>query len=352
MPACTALSAASFNGNLENVQVLLEYNAAVTPGALIASARSRCQDIFDYLLAHVESRETLDNALLSCTNEATGVAVRMFLEAGIGLNKVSMALSSAVEYGCTENARILLQYGADPTHMHNLPLRKAAGYGNVEMVRVLLEAGAYVNGTERTRMVWEEHHFDRCTRDVYGLPLVRAIAIGRYEVAKLLIEWEADVCWQESYALYAAVKCDEYYLYQWDSNRSLKQQVSEKRLRLLRLLVDAGARVDSFGGTRALAAAAESPTPDKRIIRFLLEQQADLATARRKSCKAFEALSDESLVAMRIGYKRKDKLTPPKASTKSTTKSTTKKSTIRSTTDPTQSAPAARKKSASKKRSR
>ncbi|KAI8818910.1 ankyrin repeat-containing domain protein [Fimicolochytrium jonesii] len=292
MPECTALSAAAFNGNITNVNILLEWGATVTPRALIAAARSRAKEIFHTLLPYVPITPQLDDSLLAVTNETTGEAVQLFLAAGIGHTTVSAALLAAIDYGSTANVRILLQNGADASHNHNLPLRQAVRYGNIDIVCLLIEYGADVNGTERTRRKWSEADYTHLIRTPCGPPLVRAVACGRYDIAQLLLEHGADPRWQNDYTLLCAVRCD------WPTffNTHSKSQTTNRRLKLIKLLVDNGARCTGVGGVRALVAAVEAPDRgevQRKVVRYLVECGADVREARKKGGRVAEVLGRE-----------------------------------------------------------
>jgi len=203
--ARTLLHSPAWYGDLEMVQILLDYKVDVntqmddgwTP--LHEASNSTCSirihnvvqslpDTIQLLLEHGADVNmwTLDNStpLHRAARSGSVEIVRMLLEHGANLgaknNEGKIPLHEAARNGEDEVVRVLLEHGANVGAKDNrgkTPLRKAAGNGMDEVVRVLLEHGANV-GTE----------------DEEGLtPLHKAAQYGMYKVVRVLLEHGADV---------------------------------------------------------------------------------------------------------------------------------------------------------------
>ena len=229
----TLLHSPAWCGDLEMVQVLLEYKVDVnarndggsTPlhdasydacKVIIHNEAGSLPDTIQLLLEHGAdvNMRALDNStpLHNAMRYARVEVVRMLLEHGANVgakdNQGQTPLHKAAEHRRVEIVRMLLEHGANTDAKDNVcrtPLHKAAKYGGVEIVRMLLEHGANTDAkdnecrtplhkaveygwVEIVRMLLE-HGANTDTKDNEGrTPLHKAARHGEDEVVRVLLE--------------------------------------------------------------------------------------------------------------------------------------------------------------------
>lgn len=236
----TALEAAAFNGNMDNLELLLDRGANVNGGGVTA------------LRAAAESHQE--------------AAVRLLLDRGAETNTRRLYYNMLVaavsgDNGGSENiVRLLLDRGADINAGDGFSgnaLQNAVSSGNEDLLRLLLDKGADVNAC---RQYGGSSHYTLPFRN----PLYRAIK-DRKDIAlvKLLIDKRADV--------------NLRYTNNYDnkSYSAIAAAASVGSEDIVRLLLDRGANVnadcDYWGNT--LRAAAFSG--NESIVRLVLEKGAE-----------------------------------------------------------------------------
>jgi ankyrin repeat protein len=203
---CTPLNDAVLYGDLEMVQILLDYKAEVnarttrneTPIHRVSrGSRSGIHhhcDIARLLLErgadlNAEDEDGETPLHVAAQGKAVGV-VRVLLEHGANVgaedNRGRAPLHGAAENGMVEVVRVLLEHGAnvgvEDNQKGRTPLHRAVESGWVEVVRVLLEHGANVGA-----------------KDSKGkTPLHRAAEYGMVEVVRVLLEHGANVCAEDN----------------------------------------------------------------------------------------------------------------------------------------------------------
>eukprot|EP00439_Symbiodinium_sp_Y106_P045925 s3292_g5.t2 len=174
----TALTAASFLGNRQLVELLCQAKAALDAldmrgfSALQIAIRRDHADLVQLLLqsrANANLNGTRGTALLEAASHGRLTAAQLLLEAGaekdLGDSEGRSPLLEAASSGHGEVVKLLLQARANVDE------------GQLEVVRLLLHAEADVNASRS------------CDR----IPLVSAAARGFPEVARLLLEAAADL---------------------------------------------------------------------------------------------------------------------------------------------------------------
>jgi ankyrin repeat protein len=174
--AATPLIAASENGHLAAVEILLRHGAAVDIQATAGFIGSGTA----LLAAALHGRsEVVQRLLVAKANPNAAMAGRMGGET---------ALHKAAGGGHLEVARMLLRAGADPNaHTANsgmscrLPLNWAASGGHTNLIALLLQAGALIDG-----------HSAGSTH-MGPAPLMEAAVVGRVNAVQYLIRAGASV---------------------------------------------------------------------------------------------------------------------------------------------------------------
>ena len=236
----TPLHSAAYFGDLEMVQVLLEYKADV-------HAR-RVDGKTPLVFASEGFYQGVPNTAVSFSNVA-----RVLLERGADVNAQdghrSTALHSAARsarHGRVEAIHVLLEHGADVNaQMDNdtTPLHEAARDGTVEAIRALLEHGANVNARKN----------DDTT------PLHEAAGNGSAEAIRILLEHGADMNTKKN-----------------DDTTVLHEAARSGSVEAIRALVKLGADVNARKNddTTALHEGARSRSVE--AIRALVELGADV----------------------------------------------------------------------------
>ena len=199
----TPLGSAAYYGDLEMVQILLDYKADVnarnhfnwTPiHFLSCGSRSRIAhlnipqlwpDVARLLLEHgadVNARMNGGKTPLHWAGTVEVVLVLLEHGAIVGAedNGGRTPLHSAVTDGQVEVVRVLLELGANIGAVDSegrTPLHNATRYGNVEIVRMLLEHGTNVGAVDNEGRT----------------PLHNAAEDGRLEVVRVLLEHGANI---------------------------------------------------------------------------------------------------------------------------------------------------------------
>ena len=302
----TPLHSAARYGDLEMVQVLLDYKSDP-----IAQDEDNWTPIHD-----VASRYDYQDEFSDIPALRADVA-RLLLERGADLNAQnnngSTPLHTAAEYGRAEVVGVLLGHGAkacaEDTE-HRTPLHVAAvGYESVEVVRVLLEHDANTcaedserrtplhaaaqYGTVEVVRVLLEHGANACAEDSERrTPLHAAAKYERVENVRVLLEHGANACAEDSdlrtplhaAAQYGSVEVVRVLLEHGanacaeDSKRRTPLHVAAQydNVEVVRVLLEHGANAcaeDSERRTPLLFAAAGYGTVE--VVRVLLEHGAN-----------------------------------------------------------------------------
>ena len=193
----TPLSTALYFGQCEAAQFLLEKGA--NPGTRILEAPKLCwgdvtsvgdQQALEFLINNFELDYYAKRAAMggAASNNQTEI-LKYLISIGIDVNMeipqelkeigtITIAYSTPIiecaqsRKGTTECAKILFENGAKPIGEIDDPLRAAALSGNYEVAKLLIEYGAQVASTEVS----------------FNTPLADAISEGNLEFVKLLVE--------------------------------------------------------------------------------------------------------------------------------------------------------------------
>ncbi|RKK95322.1 hypothetical protein BFJ68_g14820 [Fusarium oxysporum] len=258
-----ALQAASYNGNREVVQLLLDKGADVNAqggeygNALQAASYNGNREVVQLLLDKGADVNTqggkYGNALQAVSSKGNRDVVQLLLDKGADVNawggQYGNALQAASYNGNREVIQLLLDKGADVNARggwHGNALQAALNEGHQEVVQLLLDKGADVNarGVE------------------YGNALQTASYKGNRDVVQLLLDKGADVSAQGgryANALQAA---------SFKGNRDVVQ-----------LLLDEGADVNTQGGEYGNALQAASYNGNREVVQLLLDKGADVNDA-------------------------------------------------------------------------
>ncbi|KAF5346315.1 hypothetical protein D9758_011486 [Tetrapyrgos nigripes] len=224
-----ALQAASYEGHLEIVKLLLEKGADVnTLGGFCG------------------------NALQAASYKGHSEIVKVLLERRADVNakggSSGNALQAASISGHTEVVRILLENGADinaQQEYYGNALQAASQYGHLEIVISLIEKGADVTAK---------------AGGYYGSALAAASSSGYLQVVKILLEKGADVNVQGG----------------WYGN-ALQAASSRGHMNIVEVLIENRADVNAEGGHYKSALIAASFEGYTKVVRALLERGADVS---------------------------------------------------------------------------
>jgi len=258
----TPLIAASINGKIETVTLLIENGADVnqdnnygnTP-LILASLRGHTETA-KLLIKNGAIVNKVNNhgntPLISASLKGHTETIKLLIENGADVNKddnnAHSLVITALKTGQTETAQLLIEKGADvsiPDNEGETPLAWALYEGHLELAKVLIEKGADVN-------------------DVYDYnddtPLLIALKEGHTELAKILIEKRADV--NESDA---------------EKNTPLIMVAREGNVELAKILIEKGADVNQankYGETPLFMALGHT-----KLAKILIEKGADVNQA-------------------------------------------------------------------------
>ncbi|KAI3571455.1 hypothetical protein IWW34DRAFT_838702 [Fusarium oxysporum f. sp. albedinis] len=258
-----ALQAASYNGNRDVVQLLLDKGADVSAqggrygNALQAASYNGNREVVQLLLDKGADVNTqggkYSNALQAVSSKGNRDVVQLLLDKGADVNawggQYGNALQAASYNGNRDVIQLLLDKGADVNARggwHGNALQAALNEGHQEVVQLLLDKGADVNarGVE------------------YGNALQTASYNGNRDIVQLLLDKGADVSAQGGRygnALQAA---------SFKGNREVVQ-----------LLLDKGADVNTQGGEYGNALQAASYNGNREVVQLLLDKGADVNDA-------------------------------------------------------------------------
>ncbi|RYC80815.1 hypothetical protein BFJ63_vAg16300 [Fusarium oxysporum f. sp. narcissi] len=272
-----ALQAASYNGNRDVVQLLLDKGADVSAqggrygNALQAASYNGNREVVQLLLDKGADVNTqggkYGNALQAVSSKGNRDVVQLLLDKGADVNawggQYGNALQAASYNGNRDVIQLLLDKGADVNARggwHGNALQAALNEGHQEVVQLLLDKGADVNarGVE------------------YGNALQTASYKGNRDIVQLLLDKGADVSAQGGRygnALQAA---------SFKGNRDVVQ-----------LLLDKGADVNTQGGEygNALQAALNEDEGHQEVVQLLLDKGADVSAQGGKYGNALQAAS-------------------------------------------------------------
>ncbi|KAH7207384.1 hypothetical protein DER44DRAFT_867319 [Fusarium oxysporum] len=248
-----ALQAASYNGNRDVVQLLLDKGADVSAqggrygNALQAASYNGNREVVQLLLDKGADVNTqggkYGNALQAVSSKGNRNVVQLLLDKGADVNawggQYGNALQAASYNGNRDVVQLLLDKGADVNARggwHGNALQAALNEGHQEVVQLLLDKGADVNarGVE------------------YGNALQTASYNGNRDIVQLLLDKGADVSAQGGRygnALQAA---------SFKGNRDVVQ-----------LLLDKGADVNTQGGEYGNALQAASYNGNREVVQLL-----------------------------------------------------------------------------------
>ncbi|KAJ7444183.1 ankyrin repeat domain-containing protein [Mycena latifolia] len=264
------LAAASKNGHEPVVQLLIKKGADVNAqgrqygNALQAASMDGHKSVVQLLIekgADVNAQGgDYGNALQAASNaghtsvvhllieQGANSVVQLLMEKGVDVNTQGRdygnALQAALENGHESVVQLLIEKGADVNaqggHFRNA-LQAASWNGHESVVRLLIEKGADVNAQG----------------GYYGNSLQAASAEGRLSVVQLLIEKGADVNAQGGYF-----------------GNALQPASEEGHESVVRLLIEKGADVNAQGGPYGNALQAASRNGHDSVVQLLIDHGA------------------------------------------------------------------------------
>ncbi|KAJ4078218.1 hypothetical protein NW760_015285 [Fusarium oxysporum] len=291
-----ALQAASFNGSLRVVQLLLDNGADVNGqggeyGNALQAASSRGHlEVVQLLLdngADVNSQGgEHGNALQVASSRGHLEAVQLLLDNGADVNGqgglYGNAVQTAIIHDHQEVVQLLLDNGADFNAegtwfgWHGNALPAASRNGNLRVVQLLLDNGADVNA--------EDYR--------YGNALQAALRNGNLEIVQLLLDKGADVNAEggkHGNALQVALSSGHLDIVQllldngadvnaedYRYGNALQAASLESDLEVVQLLLDKGADVNAQGGEHGNALQAASFNGNLEVVQLLLDKGADV----------------------------------------------------------------------------
>uniref|UniRef100_A0A0D2YEN9 NACHT domain-containing protein n=1 Tax=Fusarium oxysporum (strain Fo5176) TaxID=660025 RepID=A0A0D2YEN9_FUSOF len=317
-----ALQAASFNGNLRVVQLLLDKGADVNVeggkyGNALQAASSRGHlEVVQLLLdkgADVNAQGgEYGNALQAASHSGNLDVVQLLLDKGADVNAedgiYGNALPAASSRGHLEVVQLLLDKGADVNAQggeHGNALYAASLNGNLEVVQLLLDKGADVNAEG----------------GIYGNAVQVAVINDHQEVVQLLLDKGADVnaeggAWFGWYgnALPAALHNGNLEIVQllldngadvnaedYRYGNALQAALHNGNLEIVQLLLDKGADVNAQGGKHGNALQAALHNGNLEIVQLLLDKGADVNAQGGKHGNALQvALSSGRLEVVQL----------------------------------------------------
>ncbi|KAJ7263405.1 ankyrin repeat-containing domain protein [Mycena rebaudengoi] len=303
-----ALYHASWTGNAEFVQLLLEHGAEVNAGggedsALQSASKNGHEAIVKLLLEHGAAVNTQNreygSVLQAASRKGHEAIVKLLLEHGADVDargeKGLNALELASDMGHEAIVKLLLDHGAhvnaaDGEYRNALQL--ASNNGHEIVVKLLLEHGAVVNardgngwnaleiasdnGDKTVVELLLEHGADVNARDGNGWNALESASDNGHEtIVKLLLEHGADVDARDGNG--------------WNALESASHNGHET---IVKLLLEHGADVDARGekGPNALELASEMG--HEAIVKLLLEHGADVNARGEKGPNALELASE------------------------------------------------------------
>ncbi|KAJ7444216.1 ankyrin repeat domain-containing protein [Mycena latifolia] len=282
-----ALCAASSNGHIHLVQLLIDAGAAINSNdvhygnALYAASLNGHNSVAQLLIeqgADVNAQGgRYENALQAASKNGNESVVKLLIEKGADVNAqggyYGNSLQAASADGHQSVVQLLLEKGADVNAQggdHGNALQAASLNGHESVVQLLIEKGAGVNAQG----------------GVYGNALQAASRNGHESVVRLLIENGVDVNAQGGHfgnALQAA---------SFNGTGSVVQ-----------LLIEKGADVNAQGGAYGNALQAASVHGHESVVQLLIEKGADVNAQGGHYGNALQAASqngNESVVQLLI----------------------------------------------------
>ncbi|KAF5268142.1 hypothetical protein FOXYS1_962, partial [Fusarium oxysporum] len=257
-----ALQAASYQGYLEIVQLLLDEGADINAqggkygNALQAASYEGNLEVVQLLLdegAYINARGgEYGNALRAASYKGNLEVVQLLLDKGASIytegDRYGSALQAASCEGYLEIVQLLLDKGADVDAEggeYGNALQAASYEGNREVVQLLLDKGAdiYAQGGE------------------YGNALQAASHGGNLEVVQLLLDKGASI-----------------YTEGGRYGNALQAASCEGYLEIVQLLLDKGVDINTEGGRYGSALQAASYEGDLEVVQLLLDKGADINT--------------------------------------------------------------------------
>ncbi|CZR66358.1 uncharacterized protein PAC_16259 [Phialocephala subalpina] len=309
----TPLQIAARNGNMELAQILISRGAVLDKldlwgAAALQNAASKGNiEIAKTLLDHgadinVQSRTC--GCALECAIRVRDTAMfEMLLQRGANVNgtepSVNTPLQSAAMVDDHETVQHLLQQGADANapaprwkdgyrlvenlvreHDRRTALQWAAANGNTKLCQILMDAGANLNAVPgKVNLDYGKHMG-------MGMTVLAAAVLSKnYELVELLLRCGADINDERGSetALEAATRLDDMAIVQLVLSahprlgNSLVSAVRNQNLRLILMLLEAGADINAVNECGESALSVAVSVRDHSLVSFLLQSGANPA---------------------------------------------------------------------------
>ena len=305
---CTALAAASKNGHVEIVKILLNAGAKTTTGylsyfgdpLLVACEKGHIEVVKILLQAganvNVVDISSFDTALMKAIKNGHAEVVKILLNAGV--SKYGEELIAASEKGHIEVIKILLETEIDVNYENKkgfTALTLAIKNGHIEVAKTLLRAGANINykngmGSEALTIAIKNRRTELIkillnAGAIKRGALIDASGNGYAEAAKILLEAGANINEKNE-----------------DGFTALNLAIEKGHLEVIRILLEAGAGFDNEKEESYESLIMESiENGHLGILKILLEVGAGFSNKKGDSPKALMlAVKKGNLEAVRM----------------------------------------------------